>query len=285
MRQSVSAQDIVRPAYRGIPPKVVAFAWKYARILGVSALPEFAIRDNLTSRWLGQYVHKPGQPNRIQIQKRLLHDDRSLERIIAHEMAHHADITGPGHQYDRITKGHGPRWQSFADKINRVMGVDFVTVVSDASYVLAPETKPYLLLIMRLSGGRIGYTVAMRLSGRMEQYLERHVIFFPEMKHKIMTSRDPRWSEGRPIGGRKVNLPRTPEEARDLEKLFEGSRLRRDKPGLSPTARHSGARRSLTTRLVTPPPPAPRPRRLSRSSQSGRLTADDLIREAMGVRK
>jgi len=222
MTRRVTARDITDPAksFAGMP-KLLELAWKYARMLGVSVIPKIAFRNDLTSRWLGRYAYttKPGKVNTIQIQRRVLHDERTLERIMAHEMAHHVDfLTTPpsprgSQDFAPLRDPHGPSWQAQADKVNRVMGQNFVTELSDESYVLAPETKPYTLLIVKTLKGRLGYQASVH--------------FYPEVVarmsailKKAIRSTDPRWARAPKIGSRSMALPKNEEETQALLELY-----------------------------------------------------------------
>ena len=221
--REVTANDVTGPALGGAPKKVIDFAWKYARILGVSVIPRIAIRNNLSSSWLGRCHFKLGHENLMEIQKRVMYDDRTLERIVAHEMAHHADyleLTASeiAMLRARIKRtSHGPRWQSFANKINRVMGEDFVTVFSDASHITAPETKPFVLMIVKMSSGRFGFAIGVRFTDRMRSSVYRQG---SSMEVRLIESKDPRWANGPRIGLGKFAMPIKPEDYQALQDLF-----------------------------------------------------------------
>jgi hypothetical protein len=238
VKRSITADDITGPALRGVPQKVIAMAWKHARILGVPVIPGIAIRNAPTSKWVGRYVFKwPNldrpetlDPRRslMEIQKRIMFDERSLERVVAHEMVHHAELIGLingearlNRFYHREIMEHGPRWQALADKVNRVMGADFVTVISDASYVRAPVTRPFVLMITKFQSKgveRIGYATAVKISENQREYLLRTG---PKINARLIMSTDPRWVTGKKIGGLKVSAPSKPEDQRALMALYE----------------------------------------------------------------
>jgi hypothetical protein len=222
-RPQITASDITGPALGGVPKKVIDFAWKYARILGVSVLPRIAIRNNISSTWLGRCHFKLGQENLMEIQKRVMYDDRTLERIVAHEMAHHADYLELTENEIALLRArikrtsHGPRWQAFANKINRVMGDDFVTVFSDASHITAPETKPFVLMIAKMHNGRLAYAFGVRFTERMRASVYRQGA---SMEVRLIESRDPRWTKGPRIGLGKLAIPIKPSDYQDLQDLF-----------------------------------------------------------------
>jgi len=228
--RSVTARDITRPAMGGVPKKIIDAAWKYARILGTPMIPKIAIRNNLASKWLGRcqlrwHSSLGRQENLMEIQKRAMFDERTLDRVVAHEMAHHAEfLEVPLDQIALIRAGikislpsHGARWQHFADKINRVMGADYVTVVSDASHLIAPETKPYILMIVKSSAlGQYAYAIGMKMTPKMRLYLHQYMT----RGARIIESRDPRWARGPKISSGYLSTPKEPEDYQKLERLY-----------------------------------------------------------------
>ncbi len=55
--------------------------------------PVVRLRDNLGSRWLGRSTWTSSRPETtlLEIQRSILGDARTLERVVAHEMIHHRD--------------------------------------------------------------------------------------------------------------------------------------------------------------------------------------------------
>lgn len=237
----ILAEDVAAPASRGVPPKVIELAWKFAKILGVSVLPAFAVRNNLSSKWLGR-CHKGGpgfrRPrNLIELQKKIFHDETTLARIVAHEMCHHAEFLLMDRNDLALAKigvwdSHGPRWQAFADKVNQAMGADFVTVTSDSSVVLAPKTRPYLMMLT-WSGTRLGYAISPwpaagvdRLGARAIRIMMSGAAcgLLPGRKEsRFMRLDDGRWVRGRipNIGSNKIVLLTDSKDAEDLVRLYE----------------------------------------------------------------
>lgn len=222
--REVTADDVIGPGAGSAPGSILTIAWKFARILGVSELPDIVIRNNLSSRWLGRCHFRFGKRNLIELQKRVLHDTRTLERVIAHEMAHHAEFlafTEREHaliRAGRRTPSHGAVWQAFADKINRVMDADYVTIVSNESHVLAPSTKPFLVLIAKTRSGRLGFAVGVRFSPKMMLYVRQ---YGASMQGRLIQSTDPRWSVGPRVGSGKLGMPMKSEDVADLQALYE----------------------------------------------------------------
>lgn len=198
------------------------FAVKYGRILGVTDLPKIAIRDNLSSKWLGRLTWRNGKENVMEVQARALVDERTLERIVAHEMAHHVEFLELTEQdIARIKVGirplsHGERWKELAAQINAVAGAGFVTKNSDHDFVLTTETKPYLVLINPIGSNTLGYAIGVRLSPRMQTFTDRRLA----EGAKLIRTTDVTWTDGPKIGGGWA-VPRKPEEQVRLQKLYD----------------------------------------------------------------
>src|SRR5271157_2719023 len=146
---------------------------KYMSVLGIAGeRPEIEIRDNLGTKWIGRCVFHASRPGTtlIQIQARVLGHARTLERVVAHEMIHHAEALQltPG-QISMIRLGirvmsHERFFREGAAIVNRLMGDNFVTEKSDSDDVLVPNAKEYYILIAPLGswGGRLGWAWAVR---------------------------------------------------------------------------------------------------------------------------
>lgn len=225
-RRELTADDIVSPAILGVPQTPGVIAWKYARILELDTIPQIKIRDNQTSRWLGRYHYVAGMYDRMnlmEIQRRVMFDVRSLERIVAHEMVHHADFLNSPKDEVRWLD-HGPRWQLFADRVNRAMGDDFVTVFSDSTIIKSPVTKqPYIVMIVKIVNrgdlamqgrGDLAIQNAKHLTLAVRDYMKR--VGAPA---RFVWTTDSRWVTPKTIGGRKLTLPAR-EDRQDLEKLY-----------------------------------------------------------------
>jgi hypothetical protein len=136
---------------------------KYLQFFGASSVPRISLHNNLSPRWLGRTWWSPRNrfDTDIQLQRAVLADPRTLERVIAHEVVHHVDLTTlpdaivacrllRSCKYD----GHGERFRELAKKVNDAVGSDFITEKSDETYAVA-ETKEYYLLVARL-GSKTG---------------------------------------------------------------------------------------------------------------------------------
>jgi hypothetical protein len=192
---------------------------KYMSMLGLDVAPVVKVKNAIGARNLGTCKWTPGQPtSTIEVQKTVTGNPATLERVVAHEMAHHAAFldaikamqaivlergseAGPyvrGYLQDlRRSDGHGEEWLRYVKIINAQMGSDFVTQKSDETYVQDAETKPYYVLIAALPNGKYGYQIGVSLSAKMKQVIERAGQAYGA---KLIKTTDARWQHGPRIG-------------------------------------------------------------------------------------
>jgi len=217
--------------------EILGLVRKYMDMLGLDIAPHVKVRNNLGSKNLGTTAWVPGETtSTISIQRSVLSDSATLERVVAHEMAHHATFLENAEELRQIVRekgqlarphvnaylmmlrregGHGDRWQKFVDVINRRMGKDFVTERSDETYAKETETKPYYVLVMEISKGRYGFQIGVNLSSSMKQYVDRVA---RDYGAKIFKVTDPLWQYGPRIGSGKWAT--SSDKQNDMLKLF-----------------------------------------------------------------
>ena len=196
-----------RGSYKPIIDEIVR---KCAEILGdVESEPEIVFVDRLSELWLGQTVWSPKNPNTttIELQTSVLKDDRTLERVLAHEMIHHwemihlTDTERTMLRYGTRPPSHGERFMRGAALLNSVLGENFVTRTSDQSYVKIGKTKPYYLLIIptpgyipRTESARrpFGYAWAVKIGDQARLKVEEVLASGGKLVHTT----DPRWTDG-----------------------------------------------------------------------------------------
>lgn len=199
---------------------------KYMGLLDIAGeRPIIKLRSNLGSTWLGRSSWSSKRPHTtlLELQQSILGDDRTLERVIAHEMIHHRDalaISEDAMDLMRVgikPEAHGASFREGAARINAVMGPDFVTAVSDKQYVHAPSQKKFVVLITPLPDGRLGWTWAARLGDKAKGWVDELVARGSRLVHTA----DDRWARGRKIvryGG--YSVPRDSHEAALLQELY-----------------------------------------------------------------
>lgn len=159
----------------------------YLAMLGVDSAeePDVILRDNVGSRWLGRWSMKwkndlPGRPV-IEIQRSVLSDPRTLERVVAHEVVHHVQYLRMDPSEFSLLRlgirpiGHGKSFHEVAAVLNEKVGVGFVTVKSDQEYVVAPSGRRILLLISPTRIGRLGWQWATRLGPKAQGWVDRKI--------------------------------------------------------------------------------------------------------------
>jgi len=165
-----------------IPPLVD----EYMALLGLQGEgPVVEVKDNLGSPWLGRTTfkgnHKTGIRIWIEVQARALSDKATLEKIIAHEMAHYAEIISISERdlalmrYGIGKAEHGERFWRFANVINEAKGRGFVTKTSDESYELAENVRPYFVLIENLPDGRFTWKWAAKRTPAIDGIISRAI--------------------------------------------------------------------------------------------------------------
>lgn len=223
---------------RGVSIETIAmiesFVEKYLAMLGEQDLPrpQIEFRSNIVAEWLGQDVWSLRKPTTtLRLQKSILGDPRTLERVIAHEMIHHVDFLRMSEpEIEMLVEmrklgrktyrdAHGESFLAKAAQINVAMGDGFVTKVSDAEYVTARNVKPFFLLIVPLSttNDKLGWAWAARLSGDGQTRVAKQLA----LGARLVQSTNDLWLYGAKIkkyGG--VSVPRKPEDQAELRRLF-----------------------------------------------------------------
>jgi len=106
---------------------------KYMSLLGVvGERPILKVRSALGVSWLGRTKWSSHEPHTttIELQRSIVGDARTLERVLAHEMVHHRDMismTEGDIAVSRFVKpeSHGAAFMQGAEIINAVMGPGF----------------------------------------------------------------------------------------------------------------------------------------------------------------
>lgn len=217
------------PTLENIDASIEAYIAKYMDLLGIAgASPIVKLRSNLGSKWLGRSTWSTKSPHTtlLELQQSILGDDRTLERVIAHEMIHHRDalaISDKDLTLMRVgikPEAHGASFREGAARINAVMGSGFVTELSDKEYVRTPSQKKFLVLITPHSHGRFGWAWAARLSPEAKTYVDEQIA----RGSRLVYSTDDRWTRGTKIkryGG--YSLPKSDEDVARLQELYQGA--------------------------------------------------------------
>lgn len=176
---------------------------KYFRDLGPLPTPTFKIENNPKSRWLGRCEFNPKKPDTtsIKIQRSILGDERTVRRVLAHELIHHVTfLKDPASA--RTDKGHGALFQKLAAKINAIEGPNFVGKKSDETYVEQVD-QDFYLLVQPIKPGTLGYGWAQRLSSEQKKLVTRYL----KAGGRLFKSKDKRWTNGTTIS-ESFSIPR-----------------------------------------------------------------------------
>lgn len=216
------------PTLDDIAAAIDGYVTKYMGILQIDGEPPIIkLRSNLGSKWLGRSTWSPSRPHTtlLELQQAILGDERTLERVIAHEMIHHRDALAISENEVVLLRvgikpeAHGASFREGAARINAVMGSDFVTAVSDKEYKHTAPLKKFVLLITPLPNGRLGWTWAARLGPKALDWANDLIARGSRLVHTT----DERWTRGRKIeryGG--YSVPRDSQETALLQELYEG---------------------------------------------------------------
>lgn len=194
--------------------------------------PTIILRANLGSRWLGRCTFRNSTPpvHMIEIQKRILADPKTLERVVAHEVVHHVNnLQLLPHALAMLKLGvqpphHGEDFWKLAKAVNEKMGGNFVTVTSDEEYVEALNQKEFFLYIEPAvyGPGKLGYAWAVKISEKALKRWRNRL----DSGGKIFRTTDVRWTNCKAkisTDYKGLCFPRKEEDQILLREIYEGS--------------------------------------------------------------
>jgi ribosomal protein S18 acetylase RimI-like enzyme len=124
--------------------------------------PDLKIVNHTKPTWNGRCTWTYGNPTTtIELQKSITHDELTLRRVLAHELAHHEAFLAhfakmPPQSYRtmwRIEGGHGKTWMDIVARWNAKYGADFITRTSDQTKVHVFDEKPIYVLLRKAPNG------------------------------------------------------------------------------------------------------------------------------------
>lgn len=200
-------------------------------------VPDIRIIDHLRSDSLADCLYKvmklspahwkritdgAGDNSVISIQRSILHDPQTVDRVLCHEVIHHVLYMAYSPDSPEFRSSHGVAFKRLCQKINAVRGVDYVTEKSDQTYNQVANTKPFSILILpNISGAKYGYQVAVRLSAKQQEKA------FDAVRNKeahLIQIVDRNFLGGASIGSGKWTVPQTPEKQALLKQMYETCR-------------------------------------------------------------
>lgn len=163
-------------------------------------IPNFKIVNDRAPHWLGRTVYHPAVDETnttIQIQKKIIGDDKTLDRVMAHELIHHLEFLRKGKTLThpiirKLHDGHGDFFHAWARRINSEMGEDFVNESSDMSYVLETDSRPFFVVLRKIHG-KLGWSWFVRPSASQKEELQR---LMAEGETKVIRSTDAVFMDG-----------------------------------------------------------------------------------------
>lgn len=204
---------------------------KYLKVVGVTRgrKPSIKIVDHIGSRWLGRctWLSKHPDTSVIEIQKSILSHPVTLERVVAHEVCHHAfymvmNEVDVQMMRQGLMSDHGEDFKQAAAKVNAAMGANFVTEKSDSEYTRDVKTKPfYMLIVPSYLGDKFGYIWGVRLTDKAKTQVRS---IQERYKAKLLTSTEERWTNcASRLGSRHAGIcvPKETEYQATLRKLYE----------------------------------------------------------------
>lgn len=131
--------------------------------------PNLKVVNHIQSRWVGQCTWPPmygthpetltpeGTPTTfIELQKYICHDERTVRRILAHELCHHEEFfvgfnVSPRERRTRrrIEGTHGATWWAIVARWNAKYGKDFITQTSDEADVKVHDDKTFWMYLIK----------------------------------------------------------------------------------------------------------------------------------------
>jgi hypothetical protein len=116
-------------------------------------VPVIKIRNNVASGWLGRCIYRRGSDNTtIEIQKNIVDSEKTLNRVLIHELVHHFVFLTGGKE------GHGGDWRNKADELNKILGANYVTQFSDEADEI--KRKEYYIVIAPKDGTQNYYFIS-----------------------------------------------------------------------------------------------------------------------------
>lgn len=201
-------------------------------------IPKIKIVDRPTSRWLGRDVYTPSlnkNNTTLEVQKSIINDEKTLNRVLAHELIHHFNFlaqyahpdTGDEawkkylqlRRYGIKEDAHGKEFKEWAAKINAVMGADYVTEKSNSDYVIE-DTKEFYLLIKPIHN-EFGWAWSMRPSPEIKSIIQQKIMD----GGKLFLSKDRKFLSGTRIkkyGG--LSVPLKDDFKKELSDMYNSNK-------------------------------------------------------------
>ena len=161
-------------------------------------LPDIQIVNQPGTPWLARCVWRVKAPNTtIYLQKVITGDERTLRRVLAHELCHHAVFLLEVLPRNVRGAGHGPSFHAWADRFNARFGKDFVTDTSDQDFVQVDDGRNYLVLLKKKPTGNLLWAWAVKPSPAQKSVIQKTL---EEFESKLVQTTDRDFTLGTRIG-------------------------------------------------------------------------------------
>ena len=137
-------------------------------------MPEIQVVNQPGTPWLARCVWRVGAHNTtISLQTVITGDERTLRRVLAHELCHHAVFLLEVLPRNVRGAGHGPSFHAWADRFNARFGKDFVTDTSDQDFVQVGDGRNYLVLLKKKPTGGLVWSWAVKPSAIQREVIQK----------------------------------------------------------------------------------------------------------------
>lgn len=169
-------------------------------------VPIIKIRNNVASKWLGMCKWARGSKNTtIEIQKSIVDNEKSLSRVLIHELVHHwVFLTSP------TDHGHDGPWLKKAEELNKTLGAGYISRTSDESY--ERNGKEYYLIITNQNV----FMSTVSPSVMQKEKISRAI---KERDARIFRSNDPYFA-----GVTSFSSTSSPEQNKKLKDIYDSSK-------------------------------------------------------------
>jgi len=186
-------------------------------------LPKFKIVDTPNAKWLGRTIYKSKEPGTsiIELQKGILNDETTLKRVLMHELIHHYDFLKGPQDPKKHNPFHNPHDKFFVDEARRIntrMGKDFVTKVSDRTF-LPNATKDQFTVVLFDNKGEIGFAKLDHPDSKQKRIAED---LLKTNRVKVLKTNDGRLLKGPTLNeSQHFAIPKDAEMQKYLRGLFQ----------------------------------------------------------------
>lgn len=148
-------------------------------------LPRIVIVNQISQNWDATAMWDPKLPvpGSILLQKRIMRDTETVERLMAHEICHYwahtrLYVNKEGNRATHLGHGSGSFWYEAAQIINGKKGdSEFITEFSDASYV-SKNTKFFYVMVLK-GRSELGWVWFSRLTKNISTQIQNLMLSRP----------------------------------------------------------------------------------------------------------